>query len=160
MGKNINRVLITCTGNTARSPVGEYLAKHYAKINEIELEIESAGEFNAFRSMQPESHQYLSSKGIEHSDFRPQTLSSSLLNKQDLIITMAEHHKTHIFSEFGNIEHIKDKTFTLKEFNGGKGDIIDPYYENKTTYVKVMKEIDSLIEKMILKIKKNNKENA
>jgi protein-tyrosine-phosphatase len=154
--KKINRILITCTGNTARSPAGEYLAKYYAKKNNIDLIIESAGEFNAFAYMQPESQEYLNSKGIDHSDFIPQTLNAPLLRKQDLIITMAEHHKELIFSEFGNVEDIRDKTFTLKEFLGGKGDIIDPYYTNKSTYMKVMREIESLIEKMIKKIKKLN----
>ena len=153
-------ILITCSGNTARSPVGEYLAKFYAKKHNIDLIIKSAGEFNAFTYMQPESQDYLNSKGIDHSDFKPQTLNKALLKKQDLIITMAEHHKNHILKNYGDNQDIKNKIFTLKEFNGRKGDIIDPYYENKSTYMKVMKEIDDLIEKMILKIKKNNEENA
>ncbi len=159
MTKKIKHVLITCTGNTARSPVGEYLAKYYSKKHGIELEIESAGEFNAFMNMQPESRAFLKSKGINHSDFHPQTLSATLLNKQDLIITMAGHHKEFMFSEFGDIQDIKKKTLTIMEFNGGKGDIIDPYYENNTTYKKVMKQLDDLVEKTILKIKKINEEN-
>ncbi|MHA1149529.1 MAG: arsenate reductase/protein-tyrosine-phosphatase family protein [Promethearchaeota archaeon] len=152
----ITNILITCTGNTARSPVGEYLAKYYASKYNITLNIESAGEFNAFDHIQPESREFLDSKGIEYSDFRPQTINKELLKLQDLIITMAEHHKEHIFRNFGEIENIKKKTFTLKEFNGGKGDIIDPYYTNSATYKKVMKQIDTLIEQMILKIKAIN----
>jgi len=157
--KKIKNILITCTGNTARSPVGEYLAKLYSKKYGIDLNALSAGEFNAFSYMQPESQDFLNSKGIDHSDFRPRTLSTTLLRKQELIITMAEHHKEHILSEFSNIHDIENKTFTLKEFNGEKGDIIDPYYTNKTTYMKVMKQIDKLIEKTILKIIELNSEN-
>ena len=148
----IKNILVTCSGNTARSPVGEYLAKYYAKKYDLNLKVESAGEFNAFNHMQPESRAFLNSKGIDHSDFHPQTLNSSLLNRQDLIITMAEHHKDHIFHEFGDIDNIRDKIFTLKEFTGGSGDIIDPYYTDNATYKKVMKQIDDLIEKMIKKI--------
>ena len=158
--KKIKNILITCTGNTSRSPVGEYLAKYYAKKLNMDLHIESAGEFNAFSYMQPESQEFLNSKGIKHSDFRPQRLSVPLLKKQDLIITMAEHHKEHIFSEFGSVEGIKQKTFTLKEFTGGMGDIIDPYYTDRRTYMKVMNEIDPLIEAMVEKIKLINEENA
>ena len=160
MDEKIHRILIVCSGNTARSPVGEYLAKHYAQKYELDLHIESAGEFNAFAYMQPESQEYLNSKNINHSDFKPQTLSFSLLKKQDLIITMTEHHKENILNDFGNIQDIENKTFTLKEFNGRKGDIIDPYYTNRATYMKVMKEIDNLIEKMIQKIKQINEKNA
>jgi len=156
--KIIKNILVTCTGNTCRSPVGEYLAKFYSKKHGIELNIESAGEFNAFSYMQPESKEYLDSRGIKHSDFRPQPLSSSLLRKQDLIITMAEHHKEHIMRNYSNIPNIESKTFTLKEFNGGDGDVIDPYYTNQATYKKVMKQIDKLMEKTILKIIQQNTE--
>ena len=157
MDEKISRILIVCSGNTARSPVGEYLAKFYAQKYKADLYIESAGEFNAFAYMQPESQAYLSSKNIDHSDFKPQTLSHSLLKKQDLIITMTEHHKENIINDFSNIQEIGNKTFTLKEFNGRKGNIIDPYYTNRATYMKVMKEIDNLIEKMVLKVIDINK---
>ncbi len=160
MDEKIHRILVVCSGNTARSPVGEYLAKLYAQKHDVDLHVESAGEFNAFAYMQPESQEYLNSKNINHSDFKPQTLSFSLLKKQDLIITMAEHHKDGIINDFSNIQDIENKTFTLKEFNGRKGDIIDPYYTNRDTYIKVMKEIDNLIEKMIQKIKQINEKNA
>ena len=160
MDEIIRHILIVCSGNTARSPVGEYLAKLYAQKHDVDLHIESAGEFNAFAYMQPESQEYLNSKNINHSDFKPQTLSFSLLKKQDLIITMTKQHKENIINDFGNIQDIENKTFTLKEFTGGKGDIIDPYYTNRATYMKVMKEIDNLIEKMIQKIKQINEKNA
>ncbi len=160
MSKNIENILIVCTGNTARSPAGEYLAKFYSRIYGISLNIESAGQFNAFSYMQPESQEYLNSKGIIHSDFKPQTLNISLLKRQDLIITMEEHHKKHILKGYSDIQDIEKKLFTLKEFNGEEGDIIDPYYTNRTIYMKVMKEIDELIEKMIKKIKELNEENA
>lgn len=155
--KKIKNILITCSGNTARSPVGEYLAKNYARKYNVTLNIESAGEFNAFNHMQPESRQFLDSKGIDYSDFRPQTLNTFLLGEQDLIITMAEHHKAYIFRHFGEIDNIKNKVFTLKEYTGGSGDIIDPYYTNNATYKKVMTQIDTLIEKMIKKIVALNK---
>ena len=74
--------------------------------------------------MQPESKEYLDSRGIKHSDFRPQPLSSSLLKKQDLIITMADHHKEHIVRNYSNIHDIESKTVTLKEFNVVNEDII------------------------------------
>ena len=78
-------------GNTARSPAAEYLAKHLkmkfqSDLNEINFD--SAGFFNAFSYMQPESRDYLKSKGINASDFRPKVINKKLLEKQDLILTM------------------------------------------------------------------------
>lgn len=152
MNNKINQILIVCTGNTARSPVGEYLGKFYAKKHNANLKFESAGFINAFTYMQPESQDYLNLKGINHSDFKPQIINRKLLEKHDLIITMEEYHASQIKSNFSDIPEILNKTYTIKEFNGRKGDIIDPYYTGRGTYLKVMKELDDYIEKTILKI--------
>ena len=150
--KKIRKILLVCMGNTARSPAAEYLAKYYGSKYNLDANFDSAGFFNAFSYMQPESQEYLDSKGIDHSDFHPKIISKELLERQDLIITMEGQHVKRIINDFSEIDGIKDKLFTLKRFNGNDGDIIDPYYTNRTTYFKVLQEIDENIEKMILKI--------
>ena len=152
--KKISKVLITCLGNTARSPAAEYLARDYAKKLGVTLIFESAGFVNAFSYMQPQSQEYLNAKGINHSDFRPQTINRKLLEKQDLIITMEKSHVDEIRDNYSEIIAIDKKTFTLREFNGEKEelDIIDPYYESTNTYKKVLRLIEDNIEKMINKI--------
>ena len=157
MNAKIRRILIVCSGNTARSPPGEYLGKYYAKKYNADLKFDSCGFFNAFSYMQPESREYLSSKGIDHSDFSPKTITKILLQENDLIITMEQHHVEQIKSNFYDIEEIDSKTFTLKEFNGGKGDIIDPYYTNKETYMRVMKELAKNIERLVKEVIEINK---
>ena len=150
----ITKVLITCFGNTARSPAAEYLARNYAKEKGVDLIFESAGFINAFSYMQPESQEYLNAKGIDHSDFHPQIINRKLLEKQDLIITMGKSHVDEIRDNYSGIIAIDKKIFTLREFNGEKEelDIIDPYYESTNTYKKVLRLIEDNIEKMINKI--------
>ncbi len=150
----ISRVLLVCLGNTARSPAAEYLAKYYANKKGASLSFESAGFINAFSYMQPQSREYLDSRGINHSDFRPQIITRKLLEKHDLIITMEESHTSEIKSNFPQIIDIDKKTFTLKEFNGDTEelDIIDPYYTSSATYEKVLGIIDDNVVKMINKI--------
>ncbi len=150
----ISKVLITCFGNTARSPAAEYLARNYAKEMGVDLIFESAGFINAFSYMQPESQEYLNAKGINHSDFHPQIINRKLLEKQDLIITMEASHAQEIRDNYSGIVDIDKTTFTLKEYNGETEelDIIDPYYTTTSTYKKVLRIIDENIEKMINKI--------
>ena len=81
MNEKIRRILVVCSGNTARSPAGEYLGKYYAKKYNVDLKFDSCGFFNAFSYMQPESREYLSSKGIDHSDFSPKTINKKLLQE-------------------------------------------------------------------------------
>jgi len=150
----IERILLLCLGNTARSPAAEYLARYYANKKGVNLIIESAGFINAFSYMQPNSQAYLTEKGIDHSDFRPQIINRKLLEKQDLILTMERSHALEIKNNYSHVVDIDKKTFTLREFNGDKEelDIIDPYYTSTNTYKKVLRIIDENIEKMINKI--------
>ena len=152
--KKIFHVLIVCYGNTARSPVGEYLGNYYAKKYEVDIKFESCGFINAFSYIQPESRKYLDLKDINYSNFVPQIINGNLLEKQDLILTMEQSHSFKIKGNFSKIKDIDNKTFTLKEFNGDHSnlDIIDPYYESNDTYIKVLKIIDKHMEKAIKKI--------
>jgi len=154
----IGSILFVCLGNTARSPVAEYLAKFYAHKNNLNLNIESAGFINAFSTMQPESHKYLKRKNIPHSDFLPQIITESLCKKFDLILTMEKKHRDEIIKTYTNIDRIRTKTFTLKEFNHSEGnlDIIDPYYASYEKFKEILKIIDQEVERAILNIKRSN----
>ncbi|MFX1592662.1 MAG: hypothetical protein ACFFCL_08210 [Promethearchaeota archaeon] len=156
--KKITYILVVCTGNTARSPVGSYLGNYYAKKYKSNLIFDSAGFINAFSYIQPESQEYLDSKGIDHSNFKPKLINRQLLEKQDLILTMESSHSYDIIRNFDNVKDINKITYTLKEFNGETHDIdiIDPYYTSNEIYRKVLKIIDENVEKAVKKIIKIN----
>lgn len=150
----IKRVLFVCLGNTARSPAAEYLARYHAEKFDGDLIFSSAGFINAFSHMQPQSQEYLNLKKIKHSDFQPQLIRRSLLEQQDLILTMERSHSLDIITKYHSIEDIDKKIFTLKEFNGEMEDIdiIDPYYASSERYKQVLRIIDQNVEKAIKKI--------
>ncbi len=161
----IKNVLFICMGNTARSPAAEYLAKGLKKRYKDELEdiiFDSAGFFNAFSYIQPESYDYLKSKGINSSDFVPKIINKNLLEKQDLILTMEYSHSRDIKNNYPNVKDIDKKTFTLKEFAGETRDldIIDPYYTSRSVYGKVLKIIDDFVNKAVNRIIEINKLNS
>lgn len=154
----IAKVIIICSGNVARSPVAKFLAQFRAKQLDADLHFDSAGFFNAFGYMLPQSQAYLNIKKIKHSRFIPKVIDKKLLEKQDLIITMEKSHVIKIRETYPDIIDIGEKTFTLKEFNGENEDldIIDPYYEDSKNYEKILNEIDENIINMVKKIIKLN----
>jgi len=161
----IKNVLFVCMGNTARSPAAEYLAKGLKKRYKDELKdivFDSAGFFNAFSYMQPESYDYLKDKGINSSDFVPKIINKNLLENQDLILTMEYSHSIDIKNNYPNVKDIDKKTFTLKEFAGETRDldIIDPYYTSRSVYGKVLKIIDDFVNKAVNRIIEINKLNS
>ncbi|MFX0070839.1 MAG: hypothetical protein ACFFAO_07095 [Candidatus Hermodarchaeota archaeon] len=162
INKKIKNVLFICMGNTARSPAAEYLAKGLKtkyKDDLKEVNFDSAGFFNAFSYMQPESRNYVKSKGIDASDFRPKIINRKLLEQNELILTMEQSHSMDIKNNYNNVKDIDTKTFTLKEFCGEikDFDIIDPYYTSSSLYKKILKIIDNYVEKAIIEIIELNK---
>ncbi|TXT61348.1 MAG: Low molecular weight protein-tyrosine-phosphatase [Promethearchaeota archaeon] len=156
--RNITKILFVCTGNTARSPAAEYLAKYYAKKAGLDIKFESAGFINAFSYMQPESRKFLDKMKIDHSDFSPQLVSGDLIKKHDLIITMERSHKTRIINTYSQLGEIQKKTYTLKEFTGASGslDIEDPYYTSSSRYREILNAIDENIKKLMQIFKEEN----
>ena len=149
-------------GNTARSPAAEYIAKwlkEQFKEELMDVNFDSAGFFNAFSYMQPESRNYLHSKEIDDSDFRPKIIDRNLLEKADLILTMEHSHSMDIKRNYNNVKDIDKKTLTLKEFSGeiDNLDIIDPYYTSSSFYKKILIIIESYVEKATKKIMEINK---
>jgi protein-tyrosine phosphatase len=147
----IKSILFVCTGNTARSPAAEYLAKFYARKYGLELEIESAGFINAFSYMQPQSSSYLDTKNIDHFDFKPQIVNDRLIKRNTLIITMERSHKADIINTYSDIDNIEEKVYTLLEYNEESRtlDITDPYYTSSKKYAEVLDLIDTNVEKLI-----------
>ena len=160
----INNVLFICYANTCRSPGAEYLARYYAKkYNLRDISFSSAGWHDAFDHAQPETIDYVQTKNIDMSNFRPKTITKELLETHDLIIGMERFHLLKVRHKFRQMrEKLKDKMYTLKQFNGAdKKDhnIPDPYMTGFENYNRIMKIVDEYIEKLVLKIKEINSAN-
>jgi len=159
--KGIKRVLFICYANTCRSPAAEHLARHYAKKHNLSyVSFSSAGWHDAFEFAQPETINYVKQKGIDMSSFRPTTITKEILENQDLIIGMEKFHLLKVRHKFKELrEQLRDKMYTLKQFNGAdKRDynIPDPYMTGFENYNRIMQIVEENVEKLVKKIAKIN----
>jgi len=164
----ISNVLFICYANTCRSPAAEYIAKGLIKTkykNELNtLNFDSAGWHDAFDHAQPETINYIQTKGLDISDFQPKVITRELLKKQDLIIGMERYHIVKLKKNFKELkEQLDGKLFTLKQFNGAtkKEDlnIPDPYKTGIENYNRILRIVEENIEKLLLKIIEINNSN-
>jgi protein-tyrosine-phosphatase len=164
----IKNVLFICYANTCRSPAAEYFAKGLKQTkykNElINVVFDSAGWHDAFEYAQPETINYVQSKGFDISDFQPKVITHELLKKQDLIIGMERYHLVKLRNKFRDLkEELNGKLFTLKQFNGAtkKNDlnIPDPYRTGLDNYNRILKIVEQNVEKLVQKIIEINNSN-
>lgn len=130
----MKRILFVCTGNTCRSPMAEGLFKKLISKNNIQAEITSAGIFaNDGVQVSDKAVVACAEKGVNICDHISKSISNGLLIETDLVLTMTRTHKQLLLQSFPNI---KDKVYTLKEYNGKaqSKDIEDPFGQNLEAY--------------------------
>ena len=163
MGK-IQNVLFLCSGNTARSPAAEYIAK-WLKATKYKDELkdvnfDSAGLYSYYKTPREFTAKYLESKGIDYSDFIGKQITPELVKKQDLILGFEERwHIRKLQRRFKDIEDLEKKTFLLLGFAGENEnlEIQDPIDFTEDDYLKLIKNIEYGVEKSIEKIIEINK---
>ncbi len=163
--KAIRNVLFICYANICRSPAAHKLAEYYAEKYELkEVRFDSAGWHTAFDTATKETKDYVKSKGIDMSDFKSKLITPELLEAQDLIIGFETYHLLKIRKTYAELKKkLKDKMFTLKEFNDSKENdlnIPDPFNTGFENYNKIMKVIDDNVELLVKKVKDINTTSA
>lgn len=158
MGK-VRNVLFLCSGNTSRSPGAEYIAKWLKKTkfkdDLKDINFDSAGLYNYFKTPRGGTAKYLNDKGIDFSDFEGKQIDEDLLIKQDLILGFEEKwHIRKLKRKFKDLKNLDDKVFLLFDFIGEKEDIEipDPIDFEPDEYQKVMEKIEFGVERALKKI--------
>jgi protein-tyrosine-phosphatase len=164
INKPIKSVLWVCFGNTSRSPLALGLAlwlKDTLYKSELkEVNFDSAGFVNVFKTAQPETIEYLKTKNVDFSDFRGKLLTDELVKKQDLILVMEAYHLKRLRRKFKHIPNITEKSFILLDFAGYNDniDIRDPVNFSSEVYENTIQLVEKGVIKSIEKIIKINQD--
>lgn len=144
----MRKMIFICTGNTCRSPMAEGFIKNY---NIDNWEFLSRG-ISAVEGEPPSERAAKAMKelGVNIDNHVAKSLGMDEYEDDTIILTMTKIHKEYL--RHLNPE-LMDKVLTIKEYVDDIGDINDPFGGTLNTYSETAKELKSIIEKIVEKIK-------
>lgn len=146
------KVLFVCTSNTCRSPIAEQI---FNKLNyNTHLSAKSAGITIVPGSVITENSAQLIKKelDIDIASREAIQLNDNMVKFADIILTMTNYGRDFIKNNYPNY---KRKIFSICEYAGVAGEIIDPYGGTISVYEKMYKELEEIIPLVISKLKKD-----
>jgi len=138
------RVIMVCTGNICRSPMGDVVLRHLAAGRTLadgttldgRLRVSSAGTggWHAGEPMDPRARAALERRGYTDHGHRARAFDTAWVDDVDLVVCMDRGHRQTLAglarARSGDDRH-DDRFVLLREFDGRRGgdpDVPDPYY--------------------------------
>ncbi|MFC1995511.1 hypothetical protein ACFLVM_01355 [Chloroflexota bacterium] len=140
--------MLICGGNTCRSPMTKViLADKLKKASKLEAFMinSTAYDYPTYQGASTNAREAINQLFGEDLlvSHMAKKLTPDLVEGADLILVMGADMKRGL---------PREKTWTLKEYSGGTGDVVDPFGGNIDTYITCAKEISSLLEKVLTKL--------
>ena len=148
-----NRLVFVCTGNTCRSPMAEAIYKNLNQ--EGDIKVYSRGLVVLFgEPINPKAETILIKHSLDHNNHISKGLKESDIDENTLILTMTADHKRNIMERHPNAKAV----YTIKEYAGENGDVIDPYGGTLIDYEECYIELARLVKKTIYKLSEDYEE--
>ncbi len=141
----MTQALLVCTGNICRSPLAEsIMRRELSQLGRDDITVTSAGT-GAWDGAPASEGAYLVSleHGLDLSAHRARLLTRELVERADVVLTMARHHRARV-QELGG----EGRTFVLGEYAGRTGpeaEVSDPFGGDLDVYRETYAELEGLV---------------
>lgn len=146
MGK-FNKLIFVCTGNTCRSPMAEAIYKNLEKVSD--MKVMSRGLVVLFSEpLNPKAEIVLKKHDLELNNHVSKGLKASDIDESTIILTMTASQKKKVLELYPEVKDV----YTIKEFAGEIGDVMDPYGQTLMEYEECYIELGRLVKKTLYKL--------
>jgi protein-tyrosine phosphatase len=105
-------ILVVCTGNLARSPMGEALLRGHLSGRPVDARVHSAGTLAWSGPATDEAIAVMREHDLDLSTHRSQALTTPLVTDADLVLAMT---RTHVYGVLAHDDTAGDRTFLIEE---------------------------------------------
>ncbi|CRZ35373.1 protein-tyrosine phosphatase [Herbinix hemicellulosilytica] len=145
------KVIFVCTGNTCRSPMAEAIFRNLDRDSDIK--VSSRGLVVLFgEPINPKAEIVLKNHNLELVNHRAKGLKESEIDENTLVLTMTQDQKRKVLQNYPGAVNV----YSIKEFAGETGDVVDPYGGTLVDYEECFKELAILVKKTVYKINEQN----
>lgn len=146
-----NKLIFVCTGNTCRSPMAEVIYKSLDE--ESDIKVYSRGAVVLFgEPINPKAETILIKHGLDHNNHISKGLKESDIDESTLILAMTAAHKKKILESYPRAKAV----YTIKEYAGEIGDVVDPYGGTLIDYEECYIELARLVKKTVYKLSEDD----